>query len=264
MSHLAVTTYEHVRTIRLERPAQRNALNTALLGELLDAVGEAVADDDVGAIILTGVGATFSAGADVDEDLDGPATVRRMELFGALFEALATSPTPTLAAVAGPCIGGGAELAAACDVRVADATASFRFPGAALGYPAGAAKLVGLVGLGAAKDLVLTSRTIYAEQASRIGFVQHLVADGGALAAGHDLAAQISANDVNTVAYLKRLFASFSGLGDRIAVENDALRGLAASGGDWSALTSDESGAGGWAGGAWQGRWGAINRPASS
>ncbi len=249
MSHLAVTTYEHVRTIRLERPAQRNALNTALLGELLDAVGEAVADDDVGAIILTGVGATFSAGADVDEDLDGPATVRRMELFGALFEALATSPTPTLAAVAGPCIGGGAELAAACDVRVADTTATFRFPGAALGQPVGAAKLVGLVGLGAAKDLVLTARTITAEEAARIGLVQHLVADGTALAAARDLGGQIAGNDPDTVRYLKRLFDRFSGLSDRVGVEADALRSLAESGGDYRALLPAEGGVGSWAGG---------------
>lgn len=261
MTTVAVADEGRVRTIRLERPEVRNAMNTQLLGELLDAIADAAAAEHVRAIVITGAGTSFSAGADLKEPLDQGGAARRMELIAEVFEAVATSATPTVAAIAGHCVGGGAEVAAACDIRVADATASFRFPGAALGYPAGAAKLVGLVGLGAAKDLVLTSRTIYAEEAARVGFVQHLVADGRALAAARDVATQIAANDPNAVAYLKRLFASFSGLPDRVAVENDALRGLAASGGDWSAITADESGAGGWAGGAWQGRWGAVSRP---
>ncbi|QBI21156.1 enoyl-CoA hydratase/isomerase family protein [Egibacter rhizosphaerae] len=254
MRTIAVTEHAQVRTIRLERPEAHNAMNTELLGELLDALGDAGADEDVRAVVITGGGGTFSAGADLRESLDQRAAARRMELFGQVFEAVATAPTPTIAAIAGHCVGGGAEVAAACDIRVADATASFRFPGAALGYPAGAAKLVGLVGLGAAKDLVLTSRTIYAEEAARIGLVQHLTADEGAIATARELGEQIVANDPNAVAYLKRLFDRFSGLSDRVAVENDALFGLAESGGDWSALTADHSGVGGWAGGGWVGR----------
>ncbi len=254
MPLVSVNRQDAVCTVRLERPEARNALSTALLGELLDALGQAVSDQTVRVILLTGAGATFSAGADVREDLDTPATARRMELFGQLFEAVVTAPTPTIAVVSGHCVGGGAELAAACDIRVADATATFRFPGAAMGYPVGAAKLVGLVGLGAAKDLVLTGRTISGEEAARLGLVQHLVADGTTLAAARDLAGQIAANDRDTVRYLKRLFDRFSGVSDRVAVEADALLALTRAGGDYGAITPPEDGVGSWAGGHRTGR----------
>ena len=254
MSLVSVSHQDGVCTVRLERPEARNALSTALLGELLDGLGQAVSDETVRVILLTGAGATFSAGADVREDLDMPATARRMELFGQLFEAVVTAPTPTIAVVSGHCVGGGAELAAACDIRVADATATFRFPGAAMGYPVGAAKLVGLIGLGAAKDLVLTGRTISGEEAARLGFVQHLVADGATLAAAGDLAGQIAANDRETVRYLKRLFDRFSGVSDRVAVEADALLALARAGGDYEVITPPEGGVGSWAGGHRTGR----------
>lgn len=249
MSLVAASQHGTVRTIRLERPEARNALSTALLAELLDALGSAVGDEGVRAVVVTGAGSTFSSGADVREGLDAQGTVRRMELFGQLFEAVVTSPTPTIAAVAGHCVGGGAELAAACDIRVADATATFRFPGAAMGYPVGAAKLVGLVGLGAAKDLVLTGRTVSVEEAARIGLVQHLVADGTALAIAHGLARRIAENDPATVRYLKRLFERFSGASDRVAVESDALLALARADGDYDAITPREGGTGSWAGG---------------
>lgn len=254
MSFVSVSQQDAVRTIRLERPDARNALNTALLGELLDVIGEAVSAPEVRAVVLTGAGTTFSSGADLREVLDAGATTRRMELFGQLFEAVVTSSTPTIAAVSGHCVGGGAELAAACDIRVADATASFRFPGAAVGYPVGAAKLVGLVGLGAAKDLVLSGRRVLADEAARIGLVQRLVADGGAMATALELGGQIAQNDPATVRHLKRLFEQFSGLSDRVAVESDALLALARAEGDYAAITPPDHGVGSWAGGHHQAR----------
>jgi enoyl-CoA hydratase/carnithine racemase len=235
-----------IATIRLERPGARNAMNTALLGELLDAVSAVAGDATARCLVLTGAGIGFSAGADIREPLDSAADLRRMELFGRIFEAVANSPVPTVAAIRGPCIGGGAELAAACDIRVADATAAFRFPGAAMGYPVGAAKLVGLVGLGAAKDLVLTSRTVTAEEAARMGFVQHLVGDGQAMATARKLADQIAEGHQDTIVYLKRLFDRFSGMSERIAVENDVLQTLVQSGRDYGALAPRHRGAGGW------------------
>jgi enoyl-CoA hydratase/carnithine racemase len=247
---LTTTQDGPVRILTLDRPEARNAMDTALLAALLDAVGDGVADPATRVLVLTGAGETFSAGADLREPLDHDGAVRRMDLFCQVYEAIGTSPKPTVAAISGACIGGGAEVAAAADVRVCHPSARFRFPGAAIGFPVGAAKLVGLVGLGAAKDLVLTARTFDAEEALRLGFVQAVAED--VLAAASLRAALIADNDRDAVAWLKRQFATFSGLGDRIAAENDALHAHAEADGDFGALTMpDPKKVGGWAGGGW-------------
>ncbi|HVM00547.1 MAG TPA: enoyl-CoA hydratase/isomerase family protein [Egibacteraceae bacterium] len=237
MALVAVEDRHAVRVLTLERPEARNAMSTALLGALLDAVADAVAAEHVRVLVVGGAGGHFSAGVDLREELGHAGHVRRMDLFCQVCEAVGTCPKPTLAAVEGHCVGGGAEVAAACDVRVADPSASFRFPGAALGVPVGAAKLVGLVGLGAAKELVLTARTVDAGEALRLGFLQRLAPAGGALDVALEVAGAIAGNDPDAVTHLKRLFARFSGTGDRIAVENDALHALAEAGGDYTALT---------------------------
>jgi enoyl-CoA hydratase len=254
MSLVEVDDHGPVRVLVLSRPEARNALDTALLSELLDALGAAVGAGGVGAIILAGAGGAFSAGADIREPLDHAGRVRRMDLFAAVYEAVGTCPLPTIAAIAGPCVGGGAEIAAACDLRVADQTAAFRFPGAVLGFPVGPAKLVGLLGLGAAKDLVLTGRTVEAEEAARLGLVQRLVPTGEALSTALAVAGEIARNNAGAVRYLKRQFDRFSGLGDRIAAENDALHAHAEAGGDFAALTARKPGVGGWSAGAWEQR----------
>ena len=249
MSLIRVVDHDHVRLLLLNRVEARNALDSTLLGQLLDALADAVHRPDTRVIVLAGNEDVFSVGADLREDLDDAGRVRRMELFGQVFEAVGTCPVPTIAAVSGHCIGGGAEIAAACDIRIADPNATFRFPGAALGIPIGAAKLVGLVGLGAAKDLVLTTRTVAAGEAHRLGIVQRQSGTGQVLEEALATAAAIADNDRATVSYLKRMFARFSGLDDRLAVENDALLALAAAGGDYTALTAPKSGTGSWTGG---------------
>lgn len=236
--------------ITLDRPAVRNAMDTEMLGSLLDAVTTATADPAVRVLVLTGAGGAFSGGADLREALDSDGRVRRTDLFGAVYEAVGTCPKPTIAAVSGACVGGGAELAAACDLRVADATAAFRFPGAALGLPVGPAKLTGLVGLGAARDLVLTARTVDAAEALRLGLVQRLAEAGAALEVALDVARVIAAHDDDTVRFVKRMFLGFSGLGDRIAAENDALHALAEADGSYDAITAPNPKAG-WAPGTW-------------
>jgi enoyl-CoA hydratase/carnithine racemase len=254
MSLVTVTDVEHVRVLTLSRPEMRNAMNSALLAELLDAVSDAVAAADIGGIVLVGAGEAFSAGADLREELDHAAQVRRTDLFCEAYETVATSPTPAVAAVAGACVGGGAELAGACDLRVADPSAFFRFPGADYGIPIGPARLIGLVGLGTAKDLVLTSRPVPAEEAQRLGLVQRLTAPGEALRTATEVAATIAGKAPEAIRYLKRQFDRFSGLGDRIAAENDALHALAEAGGDYRVLTMPKPGVGGWSGGSWTAR----------
>lgn len=249
---IAVTDAGPVRTICMDRPAARNALNTPLLGELLDAVGAAVAAEAVRVVVLTGAGGHFSAGADIREPLDHAGTVRRMELFSAVYEAIGTSPKPVVAAVEGACVGGGAEVAAASDIRVVARSAGVRFPGAAVGVPVGAAKLVGLVGLGTAKDLVLTARTMPGDEALRVGFAQRLVDDGTALDHAAEVATAIAANHPQAVTHLLAAFDRYSGASDRINAENDGIEKLAQAGGDWTALTMrDPKKVGGWAAGSW-------------
>jgi enoyl-CoA hydratase/carnithine racemase len=227
--------------LRFNRPDARNAMSTALLELLLDALADTAADADVEALVLAGAGGTFSAGADLREELDHEASVRRMDLFCQVYEAVATYPKPTLAAIEGHCVGGGIEVAAATDIRVADPTASFRFPGATLGIAVGAAKTIGLIGLGAAKDLVLTARTFGTEEAWRLGFVQRIADPGAAVPLALEIAAQITANNPQAVAHLRRQFAAFSGLADRVAAENDVLHALTEAGGDYSAVTAPHS-----------------------
>lgn len=235
-----------VCVLTLDRDA-RNALDSRTLASLLDALADAVESPGARTVVIAG-GPAFSVGADLREDLDEAGQVRRFELFGQVFEAVATCPLPTVAAIAGHCIGGGAEIAAACDLRVADSTATFRFPGAAMGVPVGAAKLVSLVGLGHARDLLLTTRTIDAAQAQRIGLIQRVVEPGEARSAALDVAGQIAAHDPEAVAYLRRQLARFSGVHDHVAAENDAILALAEAGGDYGALTTTP-GVGAWTGG---------------
>lgn len=212
-----------VVVLHLHRPDARNAMDTAMLVALAEAIDEAATDDEVCGLLLTGTDGTFSAGADVKEAMDDDGR-RRMELFTVVYESLTLFPLPTAAAVAGPAIGGGAEAAIACDLRVADTTASFRFPGAIHGVPVGTSRTIGQVGLGVAKDWVLSSRDVPVEEAHAAGLVQRLVEPGTAVATALAWLDLTSRRDRSTVQLLKRLFNDGAGLRDRVMFENDALR----------------------------------------
>lgn len=219
----------HLRVLTLRRPAARNAMDTAMLAALADAIDDAAGDRQLRGLVVTGADGAFSAGADLVEDLpDGGR--RRMELFTIVYEQVTATRVPTVAAIEGPAVGGGAELAGACDVRVAGASAMFRFPGAIHGIPIGVARTVGQVGLSVAKDWVLSARDVAAGEAHERGLVQRLVADGDALATAMAWATTVADRDPETVALLKRLFDDQSGLRDRVAYENDALRTQAETG----------------------------------
>ncbi len=116
----------------------------------------------------------LSAGADIKEQIDAEAKVRRMQLFADVYDEIVAFPKPTIAACHGDVVGGGAEIAIACDMRIGGANLSMRFPGAALGVPVGPARLVTLCGLAAAKYLLLSSRTVGADEALRIGLVNRV------------------------------------------------------------------------------------------
>lgn len=217
-----------VRVLTLHRPAARNAMDTAMLTALVEALDDADRDRDLAGLLLAGDDEVFSAGADLKEGADG--VRRRMELFTTFYEQLTNFRLPTAAAVEGPAVGGGAEAAAACDLRVAGRTARFRFPGAIHGVPVGVARTVGQVGLPIAKDWVLSGRDVPAEEAHAAGFVQRVVAPGQARETALAWLDQVAGRDGATVALLKRMFNAQSGLRDRVAYENDTLRSFAQTG----------------------------------
>jgi enoyl-CoA hydratase len=171
-----------VATLTLNRPAVLNALNTALLGRLEETLLALSGEAGLRALILTGAGErAFAAGADIAElaDLDGALAGERKARAGQrVTQLLESLPVPTIAAVNGYALGGGCELAMACDIRIASASAKFGQPEVNLGVPpgyGGSQRTSRLAGLGAALYLCLTGETIDAVEALRIGLVQRVV-----------------------------------------------------------------------------------------
>lgn len=170
-----------ILTITLNRPTKLNALNAATIEELGQAIDQARADAAVRGVLLTGSGEkAFVAGADIAElaALDGPGAQDAAARGQAVFRRFETSPKPVVAAVNGFALGGGCELAMACHLRVASENARFGQPEVNLGLLpgyGGTQRLVQLVGKGKALELLLTADQLKAEEALRLGLVNHVV-----------------------------------------------------------------------------------------
>jgi enoyl-CoA hydratase len=224
MSDEAVTSYrvdaQGVAVIRLERPRARNAINTQMLGELLEHLGVAGGEEAVRALVFSSAdNMGFSAGADVREELDAEAHVRRMELFSDLYDTVVSFPKPTIAVCHGDVVGGGAEIAIACDMRIGGSNLRMRFPGAALGMPVGPARLVTLCGLASAKYLLLSSRTVGADEALRIGLVNRVAPAAATERSALELAAEVAAHPPAAVARLKAMLHEWDDVVGRSAAE---------------------------------------------
>jgi len=180
---------EHVLTQRrgpvvvltINRPEKRNALNLDLVRALSDTLGELARDEELRCVVLRGAGdKAFVAGADIAELKDRGAAESLAGINANLFQQVEDFPQPVIAALRGWTLGGGLELAMACDVRIAGQSARFGQPELNLGIlPAagGMHRLPALVGMGVAKDLVLTGRIVDADEALRVGLVSRVVAD---------------------------------------------------------------------------------------
>jgi enoyl-CoA hydratase/carnithine racemase len=218
------TSYEvdaqGVALLRLERPKARNAIDTQMLAEMLEHSAVAREDDSVRVLVISSSDQMgLSAGADVKERLDEEGKVRRMQLFADLYDAIVAFPKPTVAACHGDVVGGGAEVAVACDMRVGGANLRMRFPGAALGVPVGPARLVTLCGLAAAKYLLLSSRTVGADEALRLGLVNRVAPAAATEEAALELAASVAAHPPEAVAQLKRMLHEWDDVEGRSKVE---------------------------------------------
>ncbi|MER5429862.1 enoyl-CoA hydratase-related protein [Streptomyces sp. NPDC002588] len=165
-----------VATVVLHHPAKRNAMTAAMWAALPPLLDGLAADDGVRALVVTGAGGTFCAGADIST-LRGSAD-EAQQLAVQAEEALAAFPKPTLAAVKGHCVGGGAQLAVACDLRFAEEGSLFGVTPAKLGivYPASATRrLVALVGPATAKYLLFSGELIDTPRALRTGLVDEML-----------------------------------------------------------------------------------------
>jgi enoyl-CoA hydratase len=209
-----------VALIRLERPKARNAINTQMLLELLEHLALARDDGAVRVLVISSADPLgLSAGADVREQLDDEGQVRRMQLFADLYDAVVGFPKPTIAACHGDVVGGGAEIAIACDMRIGGANLRMRFPGAALGVPVGPARLVTLCGLAAAKYLLLSSRTVGADEALRIGLVNRVAPAAATEDSALGLATEIAGHPPAAVARLKAMLHEWDDIEGRSAAE---------------------------------------------
>ncbi len=195
---LLVEVRDRIATLTVNRPDKLNALNAAVIGALGDAIADCRRRDDVAAVILTGAGRAFVAGADIAELNRATAVeARRISQFGQeVFQLFETSPKPTIAAVNGFALGGGCELAMACHLRLASDAAKFGQPEARLGLGpgyGGTQRLPRLVGRGRALELLLSAEMIGAAEAHRIGLVNRVVPGAELLDAARALAATMAA-----------------------------------------------------------------------
>jgi enoyl-CoA hydratase/carnithine racemase len=168
-------------TITLNRPGSRNALNLAMCDELIAAARRAAADAAIKLVFIRAAGPAFCAGADLKERegmKEAQVRERRLKAFAA-YAALEALPMPAIAVVEGPAVGSGCEIAAACDFIVATPVASFRIPEAIRGTVGATQRLPRILGKRLAKDLMLTGRTLGAEEAERHGLVARLVPKDG-------------------------------------------------------------------------------------
>jgi enoyl-CoA hydratase/carnithine racemase len=213
-----------IAILRLNRPEKRNALDSATLALLDETLTELAADDGLRALVVSTTDTTaLCAGADVSEELDHNAGVARMAAFTRLYSWLDEFPAPIVAVAVGNCVGAGAEIVAGADLRVGGANLRLAWAGARLGVPIGPARLVPLIGLAAAKDLVLTGRTIGVVEAHELGLVQRTAATEATESTAIELAEQLARQHPQGLRVLKQMFRELDGSARRVAYENERL-----------------------------------------
>jgi enoyl-CoA hydratase/carnithine racemase len=213
-----------IEVVRLDRPAVRNAMDTAMLAELDGLLAELAVDDELRVLVVSTTSErALCAGADVSEELDHAGGVARMALFARLYAAIEALPAPTIAVCVGNVVGAGAELAVGCDLRVGGDNLKLLFPGARLGVPVGPARLTPLVGLAKAKELIFTGRTVGIDEADALGLLARRAPAAEAEAAAIALARELAVHPPAGLRHLKALFREYEGTEARVARENGEI-----------------------------------------
>jgi enoyl-CoA hydratase/carnithine racemase len=195
-----------VAIITLNRPQKRNAINELMSKELFQVFGEVENDDQFRAMILTGGPECFSGGADLSEVAAGPGKPTGPNPF----QLMANMTKPTIAAIAGPCVAGGLELALICDLRVASEKARIgdaHIRMGLIGGGGGPTRLARLIGVAKAMELVLTGDTVDGREAYRIGLVNQVFPQEKFLEAAMELADKIAANSALALKLSKKAVA---------------------------------------------------------
>lgn len=176
--NIVVSKEGNIGVVRLNRPKVLNALNSALMVELVNGLEELDRDQEVRVIILTGGESVFAAGADLSEMAQASPVDLVLSRRFELWDRIRKIAKPLVAAVSGYCLGGGNELAMNCDIIIASETATFGQPEVNVGIMPGAGgtqRLTRAVGKYKAMEMILTGKSISAEEAYRIGLVNHVV-----------------------------------------------------------------------------------------
>ncbi len=183
--------------VELNRPTKRNALSDALVRQIHAVFADP--PDGTRAAVLSGAGSHFCAGLDLSEvqQLDIHGAIAHSRMWHTAFDAIAFGRVPVVAVLHGAVVGGGLEIAAACQLRVAEDSAYFGLPEGQRGLflgGGGSVRLPRLIGVARVADMMLTGRVLDADHAERSGLVQYRVADGAGLAKGIELARRIAGN----------------------------------------------------------------------
>ena len=199
MSFVKFEKQGSVAVLTIDRPEALNALNSQVLCDLDAAISQVEADDEVRAVVLTGAGRSFVAGADIGEMVNFSAIDgKKFGVHGgSIFLRLENLSKPVIAAVNGFALGGGCELAMACDIRLASEKAKFGQPEVGLGITpgfGGTQRLARIVGVSNAMELILTAKTIRADEAKELGLVSHVYPAEELMDKALELANAIAAN----------------------------------------------------------------------
>lgn len=219
-----------VATVLIDRPTKKNAIDEATWRALPGVAAKIAADPEIAVVVLRGAGGVFSAGADIGEfvALASAAEERRRSYADAVRdgeEAIARIVQPTIAAIEGPCVGGGCQIALACDLRIAAEGARFGVTPAKLGivYPVTSTRrLMAAVGAPAAKRLIFTGALVEADEALAIGLVDQVVETAALETAIRSLAGVIAENSRYSLSAAKRTIDALAGGAPDVA-ELDAL-----------------------------------------
>ena len=219
---------DNVVLLTIDRPEALNALNSTVIGELEQAIAQVEQDKTVGALILTGAGRSFVAGADIGEQqpLDIASGRKWGQRGSALMRRIEKLEIPTIAAVNGFALGGGCELAMACDIILASEKAKFGQPEVGLGITpgfSGTQRLPRRVGAAKAKELIFSGKMIKADEAGKIGLVNAVYAPEELLHGAMEMARSFTKNAPIAVKYAKACIdrGMQMDIDDGIAVENE-------------------------------------------
>lgn len=213
-----------IAIVRLNRPDKRNALDTATLDLLNATLDELAADAELRVLVLSTTSTrALCAGADIGESLDHAGGVVRMAAFTRMYAGLDAFPVPVVAVCVGNCVGAGAEIVAASDLRVGGDNLKLAWAGARLGVPVGPARLAPLIGVARAKDLVYTGRVIGQDEAVTLGLLQRTAGADEAESTALELAREIAGQSAGGVRVLKRMFRDLDRTAERVSYENARL-----------------------------------------